>query len=683
MNGDGFRVTPIDLTSRICSGLERQSCVVLSLIVILLSGWAIRLYGLNWDQGHGVHPDERYITWVASSIRLPDALEDLFDPRQTSLNPFVWPLGKEAGPKIGTMQGGVVMDRARAFSYGHFPLYLMVLVSGADADEARLALVGRVLSALFDTATILLVFALGRLLYGAVVGILAAVFVTLTVMHVQQAHFATVDATLAFFVVATLLFAVRFARFDRWRDALVACLCLGLAVGTKFSGILLLAPLGVALMLRGETFGWRGRRTLAVALLGLCVAFVVFASTNPFSLIQAGEFANNLQQQGAMLRGDDAFPFTLQYRGTRPYLYLVEQQLRWGMGLPLGLVAFGGVAYALLRALRCPGSIETWILLTWVGVYFGFYGSLYVKFMRYMLPLSPVLAVLGAALLLGGVRCLGVPRADSSGLNRRSRVRVRVANFFSRTRAALRMGTIAVVFLASAFYTLAFLNVYRSDHPWLKFSRWLYHSVPTDATIVYESWDHHLPLTLLNEEATWWPGAFNHQSIDLYAPDTPEKLQGMLAQLAASDYLIMASNRLFGSTTRAPERYPLTVRYYELLFDGRLGYELVSAPDIERQLRLGPIALLDDPFQAAGLPSPPRDGPGPAAPLELILGRADESFTVYDHPRPMLFRNVARLSLEEMEQHFVDRSSEGVRLRREPFSGERKRCRKACVRTCG
>ena len=600
-NGDVFRVTPIDLTIRICSGLERRSCVLLSLIIILLSGWAIRLYGLNWDQGHGVHPDERYITWVASSISLPDALDDVFDPQRTSLNPFVWPPGKESGLENDT-PSGVTMDRARAFSYGHFPLYLMVLVSGGDADEARLALVGRVLSALFDTATILLVFALGRLLYGAVVGILAAVFVTLTVMHVQQAHFATVDATLAFFVVATLLFAVRFARFDRWRDALLACLCLGLAVGTKFSGILLLAPLGVALMLRGETYRRRGRQTPAVALLGLCVAFVAFASTNPFSLIQAGEFANNLQQQGAMLRGDDAFPFTLQYRGTRPYLYPIEQQLRWGMGFPLGLVAFGGVVYALLRALRRPEPTETWILLTWVGVYFGFYGGLYVKFMRYMLPLSPVLAVLGAALLLGGVRRLGVPRNDPSGLKRRSRARAGVINLSPTTHATLRLGTIAAVFLASAFYTLAFLTVYRSDHPWLKFSRWLYHSVLTDATIVYESWDHHLPLTLVNEEVTWWPGAFSHQSIDLYAPDTPEKLQEMLAQLAASDYLIMASNRLFGSTTRAPERYPFTVRYYELLFDGRLGYELVPAPDIERQLRLGPIALLDDPFLAAGLP---------------------------------------------------------------------------------
>ena len=72
----------------------------------------------------------------------------------------------------------------------------------ANSNEERLALVGRVLSALFDTAAIVLVFALGRLLYGTAAGVLAAVFVTLTVMHIQQAHFATVDATLAFFAIA-------------------------------------------------------------------------------------------------------------------------------------------------------------------------------------------------------------------------------------------------------------------------------------------------------------------------------------------------------------------------------------------------------------------------------------------------------------------------------------------------
>jgi hypothetical protein len=204
------------------------------------------------------------------------------------------------------------------------------------------------------------------------------------------------------------------------------------------------------------------------------------------------------------------------------------------------------------------------------------------------------------------------------------------------------------VILATVIYALFFLNVYRGEHPWVRLSRWVYQNIPAGTNILHEHWDHQLPLTLVEEQTAWWPGIFNHGSIDLYAPDTPEKLAEMVSRLAVSDYLIIASNRLYGSTARVPERYPLTARYYESLFDGRLGYELVPLHEIQRQPRMGSIGLVTDPFETAGLPSPRRAMQEPDASLHWVLGPADESFTVYDHPQPLLFRNVARLSPKEM-----------------------------------
>jgi 4-amino-4-deoxy-L-arabinose transferase-like glycosyltransferase len=619
-----------------CRGTRSLSrlAVYLLMLATLLSGWALRLYGLNWDQGHGVHPDERYITWVAASIRLPDRLGDAFHPARTSLNPYMWP-----------PDGRSPEERVRPFSYGHLPLYLLVLVAGGDGDEARLALVGRVLSALFDTATILLTFALGRLLYGVAVGALAAASVTLTVMHVQLAHFATFDPALACLVVATLLFATLFTRWGRRRDAIAMGLCLGLAVGVKFSAVLLLLPVTMAHALRGERLApsslaghetwhrWRcpsfphlpraQGRGLGLFALSLLFALLAFGLTNPFALLQPGAFVDNLKVQAAMLRGDEAYPFTLQYHGTLPFLYPIEQQLRWGMGLPLGLVVFGGLAYALVQAWRRPPRAEEWVPLTWALIYFGFTGSLYVKFMRYMLPLSPLLMVYGAALLLNGISPRRVPLLKQGGV-------------------------VVLVLLPTALYALGFLNVYRGDHPWVSLSRWIYDHVPPGATIAYEKWDHRLPLSLDQAGVLRSPDEFQGLSLDLYAPDTPEKLQALLEGLVSSDYLVIASNRLYGSTARWPERYPLTRRYYRCLFTGQLGYQLVTPAVVERQPRLGPVTLAADPFGAAGLPSPlPREG-------RLYLGRADESYTVYDHPRPLLFCNVARLSWTEMERLFTD-----------------------------
>jgi 4-amino-4-deoxy-L-arabinose transferase-like glycosyltransferase len=608
----------------------RQRLVISCLIIaILLAGLALRLYGLNWDQGYGLHPDERYVTWVAASIYLPDKASDFFDPAQTGLNPFMWP-----------PDGRSPQDRVRPFSYGHFPLYLLVLVAGGDADEARLALVGRALSALFDTATILLVFALGRFLYGAAVGILAATLSAFTVMHVQLAHFATFDTALTCFVVATLLFAARFVRYGRRRDAVAMGLALGLAVGAKFNAVLLLLPVIMAHALRWEHLAWSGagrrlRRPAGFLILTLLVAGVVFALTNPYALIQWGEFVDNLKDQSAMLRGDDNFPFTRQYHATLPFLYPIEQQLRWGMGWPLGLVALGGWGYALARAWRRPPRAETWIPLVWTLVYFGVVGSLYVKFMRYMLPLLPLLAIYGA-------RMLWVAS-------------LRICKFAGGKCAGSLCAVLAsLVFLPTLLYALAFLGVYRGEHPWLKLSRWIYAHVPPGATIAYEQWDHRLPLTLDQAGVTRWPGEYEQPALDMYAPDTPEKLRALLERLAASDYVVIASNRLYGSTARWPERYPLTRRYYQCLFEGRLGYQWVALPGVARQPRLGPLALDSDPFGAAGLSSPVPPEQAPPAPLTLHLGRADESFTVYDHPRPLLFWNVEHLSVGDLERLCAD-----------------------------
>jgi hypothetical protein len=235
-----------------------------------------------------------------------------------------------------------------------------------------------------------------------------------------------------------------------------------------------------------------------------------------------------------------------------------------------------------------------------------------------MLPLSPALAVYGARLLLG-------------------------RGGWSTRRASL----VALVTLPTLLYALAWLNVYRGEHPWLKLSRWIYQNVPPGASIAYEEWDHRLPVTLYQGGALRWPGEYHQTALDLYAADTAPKLRALLEQLAASDYLLIASNRLYGSLARWPERYPLTRRYYQLLFAGKLGYRLVSVPGVERHPQLGPLVLLTDPFDAP----PGRERP---APLALRLGRADESWSVYDHPRPLLFQNVARLTVEEMERFFID-----------------------------
>ena len=53
---------------------------ILPLLLIATLGMLLRTYGLNWDQGYHLHPDERAITMIADRISLPKTLTLPFVP---------------------------------------------------------------------------------------------------------------------------------------------------------------------------------------------------------------------------------------------------------------------------------------------------------------------------------------------------------------------------------------------------------------------------------------------------------------------------------------------------------------------------------------------------------------------------------------------------------------------------
>lgn len=654
-----------------------------ALVVILLAAAALRLTGLDWDGFQHHHPDERYITWVATTIEFPTfGTTDwaaAWRPTTSTFNPFRWPPGASSEGIV------VLQDQPRDFAYGHVPLYLGVIatrlvervapalipllpsgwsltadvLNGAGRIEFHhLAAVGRALTALFDVGTVLFTFLLGRRLYGTMAGLLAAALLAVTVLHVQLAHFFTSDPYLTFFVVAALYFMVAAQQTGPGRERrqsfplLMAGGMVGLAIGSKFAAVLLLLPLLWTAWIAGRG----GRRGWAI-LLAVSAAAVVFALTNPFALLdwtcspleaggllgRAGAalsrscYVQNVMTQNGMVRGQIDLGFTRQYAGTLPYLYYFEMLLRWGMGPILGLVGLAGLVWAVwdaARALRGRAAREliatlaenpAVTLLLWVVPYLILTGSFYVKFLRYMEPIVPFLLLFGAA-MLGHWRAV-----------------------------AGRRVVMAVALAGGALYALAFVALYGQEHPWNAASRWIHQNVPPGALILSEQLDDYLPVNM--EVDGQWRLRSAYQNAELSwlarpdAADDAAKLDDNLALLAAADYLTVLSNRAYGVVPRLPQRFPISSQYHQLLFDGALGYELVWVGD--RAPRLLGWSLRADTFGWPGLRPPAGVVAFWQGHRGLTLGRADESFIVYDQPLTMIFRNTGRLSAEQMRAAFA------------------------------
>ena len=252
----------------------------------------------------------------------------------------------------------------------------------------------------------------------------------------------------------------------------------GLAVGSKFSAVLLALPLAVAALYRLPAASL-GRKALIVggrlAAAG-AVALVVFVLTNPFAVIEFPAYVRQIMAQNAMVSGLMDAPYTRQYIGTLPYLYFVQQLSQWGLGWPLGVVAWGGLIWAVVVAARRRASPTLVVMLAWALPYFAFTGAFHTKFPRYMAPLLPFLAVFGAGAAMAGYRWL------AARWGRRGRL----------AWGALAVG-VAVVTLG---WALAFTGVYRQEHPWIAASRWIYANIPEGKKLLTEHWDDSLPLTL-------------------------------------------------------------------------------------------------------------------------------------------------------------------------------------------
>ena len=657
--------------ARIVSRFWTERVSKIALILVLTAGLGLRVWNINFDNGMGSHPDERSTAcFYAPTLHLPNTWDELLDPHKSPLNPL-W---------------NAVTQERRSFTYGHFPLYLGValgnllhfaspvaesvgfptaairLMATADTACDSIAVSGRLAIALLDTLTIFLVFLLGRRIYDHRAGMLAAAFYTFTAQAIQLSHFFAMDPASTTFTVLAVLGAVQMVQDRTWRAACFAGLGAGLAISSKFSALpILLAPVVAGFLAVWQEYQAVDRsdrpvdaksqiRIALLVLTAMAVTLVSFALTSPYAVLDWHNFIQaTLVEQGRMVRGVADMPFTRQYRNTLPYLYFIQEQLRWGVWWPLGLLALAGTIFSFTGMIRSAyrilyscilGRGKSWkrkwissdqvgnlILWSWVLPYFGLTGAFLAKFNRYMSPILPFTAIFAAALIWH----LWSPRNDFETRPQGTRsngdeARHRLNTASIRRIAALALAGIAVA--GSIFWSLAYVNgVYAREHTWISASRWIYENVPQGSVILWELWDDPLPKSIPGEPGMDM-GSTGLRNIDWspYEEDTYEKYLIMRETLREADYVAYSSKRIYDSVDELPQRYPMTNRYYQAMWDGTLGFELVLD-------ETSPPQLFGWSFQDRS---------------------ADESWSLYDHPQVTLFRKVRDLSDEEYDDLFAE-----------------------------
>lgn len=579
------------------------------LAVIVIAALVLRFRGIQWGTGYFLHPDELFMTQVLDNINAPSGWREYLDSGRSPLNPF---------------------NHGTGYLYGTFPLFAAKLVGSfteySGVHNAHIP--GRWLSALADTGTVVLVWSVGRMLWNRWTGLLAALLMAFTVLHIGASHYFTTDAWSTFFATASFASVLGAWRCRRWVFYALAGLMVGLAAASKPT---MLAAIGFLLVPALETVrlhGWRAllprwrslasdehERSFPVLLASALSLFVaiwtiriaqpyMFEGPSLFSFrfdprwVADVEFWRNVQS------GEFDYPPSIQWANRTPIVFQLKNMILWGMGPGLAIPALGGLAWHLWRIVvgRAWPSWITLGLVGWICFHIVYFGVAFSKTQRYLMPAYPLLVLLAAAAIVATVRWGW----------RRGRFRLPAAGWSIRfprwAHPGLILPLIAVV--TTMFYGAAFVSVYAEPQTRVEASEWIVANVPDGSTIANEYWDLGLPVavpSLADRE-------YETLDLELYADENRQKLNQLVGSLQRADFIVLSSGRLRDSITRMPWRYPMATRYYEALYSGELGFD-----------------------QVAHFTSFPK-----LLGVEIDDRAAEEALTVYDHPEVTVFRKSDR-----------------------------------------
>ncbi|GIW62892.1 MAG: hypothetical protein KatS3mg090_0718 [Patescibacteria group bacterium] len=553
------------------------------LLVVIIIALFIRLLYLNWDNGFLFHPDERMLMFVTASLKLFENWNPNF------------------------------------FNYGSLPIYILRLtadlvgfITRIDFNNlSNLVLLARVLSTIADSLTIIIVYKISYLIFSNIKKIkdldfwASAVALTyaFTFFTIQNSHFFISDVFLTLFCTLTIYLTIKTLSKKNLSSNSFYLLPISWSavITTKISGVVFVI---ISVIILWASLLYHNKKRIKPILKKIFISsglFIISAYVfMPYAFLDFTRFKTDILNQLKMNSDPYVFPYTLQYVNTMPYLYYLKNIFYWGMGPILSSFSFIGTILYTIYSLRTRDNkkrLQELVFLVFYLTYFLIIGRSAVKFMRYMLPIYPFLAFTAVFAFLA-------------------------IDYKDRKVSIWAKRSFLVFIIIQTIFLTGFLNIYKKPNTRIQASLWIHENIPEGKTLAIEHWDDQLPSFL--------PQRYQFVTLPIYElPDNTTKWRIIEQELKKADYLILASNRLYtpllklSDCQKHKKCYPKTAEYYTQLFT--TGKLFLPSETIKFKL------------SAEFVNYPEWKIPFTNISFTLNDQSADESFTVYDHPRVIIF----------------------------------------------
>lgn len=447
----------------------KRNLLLLFLVLITILAAALRITGFEWGiprepywRNH--YQDEAFVLGLLFKMG-PDNL----DPHYF-INPTLHYYTLLAAEEIASLTGYI-----KPFSLPVATNNFGQPARGVSLEDyGRMYRVGRILSILQSILLVLLMFGIGRNLYGPAAGIIAAAFTAVLPTFCYQSRFLVVDAPAVFWFVLAFWFITTTPappRLRRW--SVLAGLFIGLAVGTKYTNLLIVLPfLYRYCRLRGggEPF-WRKLVSRDVMYAGL-VAVLFFLFTTPYALLNPGEFLHGDANGFGGIFGDRGLMYYNNYPPNllTPFSVATLQSLR----LPLALLCLLALIWRSIRHRTADVTLLCFIV--------PFYVLLVAKaspHLRHVMPVLPFIGLLAAAALV-----------DPPGPMKRKLIRCPIW--------ALGVG----VFAYTGLFSMAYVGRLTPIDTRIASAEWVKSNIPPDTTLglaTYFPWNYTPPVEAVHD----------------------------------------------------------------------------------------------------------------------------------------------------------------------------------------
>lgn len=483
--------------------------------LLLLLSCFFHLYNLAWGQPYFFHPDERNIASSVSQLNFPKQLNPHF------------------------------------FAYGSLPIYAIYFTGyifntfyqPENGLFNQAIIISRFYSSLLSVLLVFSVYFVTSRLTEKKTALLATFLTTTSVGLLQFAHFGTFEIWLTIgswwlFYLCTLLAKTYKPKYVLWISFFFGSL---LAIKIS-SGILLLLPaIALVFLFRMKKHSFSFQHIFIIKGRLFFLSFLVFLLFSPFILIDTQSFLSTLHYESSVAFGTLHVFYTGEFFNSIPVLFQLIKIYPFLINPFLTILLVPSFLYLCFISIKNSNYSYSLLLITFLLLFLS-QSFLFAKWIRYIVPTIPFAYLIISITIIDFLQYLK---------------RKYVIYFLF-----LSLATIQIIFFLSFFIT-----TYIESDTRIQASIFAKNNIPASSSILSEVYD--LGIVPFNQY-------FQHITLfNFYDLDNNPSDQNVSSLIKESSYIILPSQRIFGTRLINKSTFPNGNDFYTKLFNGKLGYKMI------------------------------------------------------------------------------------------------------------